>query len=166
MDFSKISDLLKAEVRPALGCTGPIGVSYAAAEARDAVGGTPIKIKIFCDKDTAAKNDDVGIPGTSVKGLKMAAALGAIAGDASAKSSPVNALTSTQFTLECSKYFPLPVFNSRVSQTFRSISTEAAMSNPASENPMSKPPAPENKLKVLIGSTLFLASHALIARPN
>ena len=94
MDFTKMSELLKAEVKPALGCTGPIGVSYAAAEARDAVGGTPKKIKIFCDKDTAAKNDDVGIPGTSVKGLKMAAALGAIAGDASAKLEVLNKVTA------------------------------------------------------------------------
>lgn len=85
MDMARMSELLRAEVKPALGCTGPIGVSYAAAEAQDAVGGTPIRIKIFCDKDTVAKNGDVGIPGTSVKGLKMAASLGAIAGDASAK---------------------------------------------------------------------------------
>lgn len=81
----ELSTILQTEVKPALGCTGPICISYAAAEARDAIGGTPKKITIKADKDTCAKNDDVGIPGTSVRGLKMAAALGAFAGDASAK---------------------------------------------------------------------------------
>lgn len=83
--FEELGEILQAEIKPALGCTGPIGVSYVAAEARDAVGGTPKRITIKADKDLCAKNDDVGIPGTSVLGLKMAAALGAFAGDAGAK---------------------------------------------------------------------------------
>lgn len=83
--FDKINDLLKMEVVPAFGCTGPIGVAYAAAEARDAVGGTPQKIIVRADKDMCCKNDDVGIPNTPVKGLKMAASMGAFAGNASAK---------------------------------------------------------------------------------
>ena len=83
--YSQLSEILKKEIKPALGCTGPIGIAYVAAEARDAVGGTPKRIIIKADKDMCAKNDDVGIPGTSVLGLKMAAALGAFAGDASAK---------------------------------------------------------------------------------
>ncbi len=83
--FEELSAILQAEIKPALGCTGPIGISYVAAEARDAIGGTPKKIIVKADKDLCAKNDDVGIPGTSVLGLKMATALGAFAGDASAK---------------------------------------------------------------------------------
>ena len=83
--FSRLNDILKVEVKPAFGCTGPIGVSYAAAEARDAVGGTPVRIRVKVDKDACAKNADVGIPGTRYKGLEIAACLGAFAGDASAK---------------------------------------------------------------------------------
>lgn len=92
-NFEELSEILQAEVKPALGCTGPIGISYVAAEARDAVGGTPIKIIIRADKDMCAKNDDVGIPGTSVFGLKMAAALGAFAGDAGAKLEVLKSIT-------------------------------------------------------------------------
>lgn len=91
--FEELCKILQKEVKPALGCTGPIGISYVAAEARDAVGGTPKKIVIKADKDMCAKNDDVGIPGTSVLGLKMAAALGAFAGDASAKLEVLHTVT-------------------------------------------------------------------------
>lgn len=81
----QLNDLLKTDVMPAFGCTGPTAVAYAAAEARDAVGGTPQKIVVRADKDICSKNDDVGIPNTTVKGLKMAASMGAFAGDPTAK---------------------------------------------------------------------------------
>lgn len=78
-------EILKKEVTPALGCTAPTAMAYAAAEAAEAVGGTPIKIEVTVDRHIGTKNGDVGIPGTNVVGLKMAACLGALAGDASAK---------------------------------------------------------------------------------
>jgi len=83
--YKELEEILQAEIKPALGCTGPVGVAYAAAEARDAVGGTPVRIRVICDKELAARNEDVGIPGTKVLGLRMAAALGAFAGDPSKK---------------------------------------------------------------------------------
>jgi len=76
--------ILKKEVAPALGCTGPTAVAYVAAEAATAVGGKPIKVEVKVDRHIGTKNNDVGIPGTSVVGLKMAASLGALAGDAEA----------------------------------------------------------------------------------
>ncbi len=80
----KLYAILRKEVTPALGCTGPTAVSYVAAEAATAVGGNPLKVEIKVDRHIGTKNSDVGIPGTSVVGLKMAASLGAIAGDAKA----------------------------------------------------------------------------------
>lgn len=91
--YKKLLELMKEEVKPALGCTGPTVFSYVAAEARDAVGGTPKRIVIKADKDKFAKEYDVGIPSTNVRGLKMAAALGAFAGDASAKLEVLNSIT-------------------------------------------------------------------------
>ena len=82
--FEKIDKILRKEVKPALGCTGPTAVSYVAAEAARAVGGQVKKIVMTVDRHIGSKNSDVGIPGTKVIGLKMAAALGAIAGDAEA----------------------------------------------------------------------------------
>jgi len=81
LDLLKI---LKKEVVPALGCTGPTAVSYVAAEAASAIGGKPLQVEVKVDRHIGTKNGDVGIPGTSVVGLKMAAALGALAGDAAA----------------------------------------------------------------------------------
>ncbi|MCI8399318.1 MAG: serine dehydratase subunit alpha family protein [Oscillibacter sp.] len=92
----RLNELLKTDVLPAFGCTGPIAVSYVAAEARDAVGGTPKKIVVRADKDICSKNDDVGIPGTAVKGLRMAASLGAWAGDPAAKLEVLKGITPEQ----------------------------------------------------------------------
>ena len=91
--FEELLDILKEEVKPALGCTGPTVFSYVAAEARDAVGGTPKKIIIKADKDKCAKEDDVGIPGTQYRGVKIAAALGAFGGDHKAKLEVLNSVT-------------------------------------------------------------------------
>lgn len=84
MHQKELLAILQKEVVPALGCTGPTAVSYVAAEAATAVGGTPIKVEVKVDRHIGTKNSDVGIPGTSVVGLPMAAALGALAGDAAA----------------------------------------------------------------------------------
>ncbi len=89
----KMNTILKAEVKPALGCTGPIGVAYCAAEAQDAVGGTPKRITLKIDKDMCAKNGDVGIPGTNFTGTEIAAAMGAFGGDASAKLEVLKTIT-------------------------------------------------------------------------
>ncbi len=82
--YKELYAILRKEVTPALGCTGPTAVSYVAAEAAEAIGGKVSKIEIKVDRHIGTKNSDVGIPGTSVVGLKMAAALGALAGDAKA----------------------------------------------------------------------------------
>lgn len=84
MQQKELLTILQKEVVPALGCTGPTAVSYVAAEAATAVGGTPIKVEVKVDRHIGTKNSDVGIPGTSAVGLKMAAALGAFVGDAAA----------------------------------------------------------------------------------
>lgn len=84
MQQEELLEILRKEVVPALGCTGPTAVSYVAAEAATAVGGTPIKVEVKVDRHIGTKNSDVGIPGTSAVGLKMAAALGAFVGDAAA----------------------------------------------------------------------------------
>lgn len=37
--YQELLDILNREVKPALGCTGPIGICYGSAEAYDAVRG-------------------------------------------------------------------------------------------------------------------------------
>ena len=98
--------ILKREVSPALGCTGPTAIAYVAAEAADAVGGTPKSVRIMVDRHIGTKNSDVGIPNTAYVGIEIAAALGALAGDASAglnvlhKVTPADEAAAKQFVLD------------------------------------------------------------------
>lgn len=81
--FQELFEILRKEMKPALGCTGPIGGCYLAAEAYDAAGGGEIK-KILVEGACGPKSDDVAFPGTEYLGIEMAYALGAVCGDASA----------------------------------------------------------------------------------
>ncbi len=73
-------EILRSEVKPALGCTGPVAVAFAVAVAKDAVGGKPRSVRVLMDKDTYVKNCAVGIPGIDTRGIPIASALGAVAG--------------------------------------------------------------------------------------
>lgn len=77
-------EILKKETAPALGCTGPVSIAYAAAVARNAAGGAPKKVRARLDKDSYKNSLSVGIPGTDKMGIEMSLALGALAGDADA----------------------------------------------------------------------------------
>lgn len=82
--YETLSAILRKEVAPALGCTAPTAVSYTVSAAREAVGGQPKSVTVWVDKDTYKNSVSVGIPGISKQGLVIAAALGAINGDAKA----------------------------------------------------------------------------------
>lgn len=82
--FEELLRILKKEISPALGCTGPTAIAYVASEAATAVGGIPKRIFLKVDRHIGTKNSDVGIPNTTYVGNEIAAALGAIAGDAAA----------------------------------------------------------------------------------
>lgn len=82
--YKELLEILKKEVKPALGCTAPVAIAFAAAAARNAVGGEPERVFVRMDKDTYKNTLAVGIPGTSLRGNEISAALGALAGDASA----------------------------------------------------------------------------------
>ena len=79
--YESLLSILQKEVKPALGCTGPTSVSYAASVAKDAIGGEVKSVKVFVDRDTYKNSIAVGIPGTNEMGVVIAAALGAICGD-------------------------------------------------------------------------------------
>ena len=76
----ELLDILKKEIKPALGCTGPISVAFATSTAKDIVGGTPRKIRVIMDKDTYKNSVAVVTPGTNFKGVLEPAVLGAFYG--------------------------------------------------------------------------------------
>ncbi len=91
--MKELLEILTKEVRPALGCTGPTSIAFAAAAARQAVGGTPRKAVVRMDKDTYKNSLCVGIPGTDRMGIDISVALGAVAGDADAGLEVLNKVT-------------------------------------------------------------------------
>lgn len=76
---------LKNEVKPALGCTEPISLALATAKARSVVGDEEILSIVAKVSPNLMKNGmGVTVPGTGMKGLAIAAAAGAVCGDAEA----------------------------------------------------------------------------------
>lgn len=73
---------LKKEVAPALGCTEPVAISFTAAYAAKHLYTACQNISGFISANLYKNAMGVTIPGTSVSGVALAAAIGAFGGDA------------------------------------------------------------------------------------
>ena len=75
--------ILKQELVPAMGCTEPIAIAYAAAKAAQILGTCPDKITITCSGNIIKNVKGVTVPNSGgQKGIETAAILGAVGGDA------------------------------------------------------------------------------------
>ena len=75
---------LKRELIPALGCTEPIAIAFAAAKAREVLGQAPEKIDIRCSGNIVKNVKAVTVPNSKgLRGIDVAAALGVVGGNAS-----------------------------------------------------------------------------------
>ncbi len=74
--------LVRQEAQVAVGCTEPAMVALAAAAARALAGEPPVRIEVSASPGVLKNARAVGLPGTRRKGIDMAAALGAVGGDA------------------------------------------------------------------------------------
>lgn len=75
--------ILKEELVPAMGCTEPIALAYAAAKAREVLGCLPDKVEIGASGSIIKNVKSVIVPNTNhLKGIPAAAAAGIIAGKA------------------------------------------------------------------------------------
>ncbi|MCF2554612.1 serine dehydratase subunit alpha family protein [Faecalicatena contorta] len=73
--------ILKEELVPAMGCTEPIALAYAAAKAREVLGAVPDKVRIEASGSIIKNVKSVIVPNTNhLKGIPAAATAGIIAG--------------------------------------------------------------------------------------
>ena len=79
-ELQEIIAIINREVVPALGCTEPVAVALATARSREALDEFPDNIEVFVSGNVYKNGMGVGIPGTGMIGLHIAAALGAVCG--------------------------------------------------------------------------------------
>lgn len=79
-------EILKEELVPAMGCTEPIAIAYAAAVARETLGNTPDYVGISASGNIIKNVKSVVVPNTGgLRGIAAAAAAGIVAGKAEKK---------------------------------------------------------------------------------
>ena len=90
--YSEIIELIRKEVKPALGCTEPIAVALAVSKAVEILEengditnrvDSDFRIEVQVSANILKNGMGVGIPGTGMVGLPIAAALGAVCGKSS-----------------------------------------------------------------------------------
>ena len=80
--YSAYIQILKEELIPAMGCTEPIALAYAAAVAKKVLGQMPERVAIGASGSIIKNVKSVIVPNTDhLKGIPAAAAAGIVAGD-------------------------------------------------------------------------------------
>ena len=81
--YRQYVDILKEELRPAMGCTEPIALAYAAAKARQVLGTVPDKVRLFVSGNIIKNVKSVVVPNTGgLHGMAAAVCAGIVVGDA------------------------------------------------------------------------------------
>ncbi len=82
-EYQNYVKILQEELIPALGCTEPIAIAYAAAKARQVLGCEPDKIVAECSGNIVKNVKGVIVPNSgNLIGINAAAIVGALGGDA------------------------------------------------------------------------------------
>lgn len=113
--------ILKEELVPAMGCTEPISIAYAAAKARQVLGQLPTSCVIEVSGNIIKNVKSVLVPNTGgLKGIEAAAAAGIIVGDASASLEVLSHVELSKCDLICQylKSTPISVVPSKSPSIF------------------------------------------------
>lgn len=82
--YDQFIQIMKEELKPAMGCTEPIAIAYAAAKAREVLGKKPERLVVEVSGNIIKNVKSVVVPHTGwLRGIPAAAAAGAAAGDGS-----------------------------------------------------------------------------------
>ena len=89
--------ILKEELIPAMGCTEPIAIAYAAAKAREVLEAMPDRVEIGVSSNIIKNVKSVVVPNTDgLKGIEAAAAAGIVGGQADKALEVISSVTSEQ----------------------------------------------------------------------
>ena len=95
--YNAYVSILKEELLPAMGCTEPIAVAYAAAVAARELGCNPETVEIRVSGNIIKNVKSVVVPNTGgLRGLAAAAAAGIVAGDADRQLEVISTVTEEQ----------------------------------------------------------------------
>lgn len=92
-------EILKKELVPALGCTEPIAIAYAAAKARQVLGRFPERIELRCSGNIIKNVKGVMVPNSGgLRGVDVATVLGVVGGEADKELEALEAITPEHIT--------------------------------------------------------------------
>lgn len=97
--FKTLLQILKEELIPAMGCTEPIAVAFAAATARDVLGKIPDRVEAKISNSIIKNVKSVIVPNThNLKGIEASVAAGIVAGNAKKKLEVLACVSAEQQT--------------------------------------------------------------------
>lgn len=95
--YKNYVQILKEELVPAMGCTEPIAVAYAAAKATEVLGKMPEKVAVEVSGNIIKNVKSVIVPNTNnLKGIEAAAAAGIVAGKSEKKLEVISEVTEEE----------------------------------------------------------------------
>ena len=95
--YQSYVQILKEELVPAMGCTEPIAIAYAAAKAREVLGVLPDKVHIGVSDNIIKNVKSVVVPNTNgMRGIEAAAAAGIVGGVASKQLEVIASVTEEE----------------------------------------------------------------------
>lgn len=95
--IEQYAKILQEELVPAMGCTEPISLAYAAAKARSVLNDTPISAKVEVSGNIVKNAKSVTVPHTGgMRGIKSAFIAGLVAGDANAELEVISKVSNQQ----------------------------------------------------------------------
>ncbi len=115
--YNAYVSILSEELLPAMGCTEPIAVAYAAALAARELGRKPEAVEIIVSGNIIKNVKSVVVPNTGgLRGLAAAAAAGIVAGDPNAQLQVISQVTEPQHA-EIAAYLHTANFSVRESES-------------------------------------------------
>ena len=95
--YQQYLNILKEELRPAMGCTEPIALAYAGAKARQLLGAVPEEVRLFVSGNIIKNVKSVVVPNTGgLHGMEAAVCAGILLGEADRELEVISAIPKEQ----------------------------------------------------------------------